>query len=137
MRRRNEARWVYWRKLLEEHRSSGLSIAEFCRQRQLNQASFYDWRKKLASIETEEVSSTVESESVVSVSKSSTAVPVSSPLFVSLPVADSESRSSLTSRASFEVELPNGIRVRVPSQFDVSELTSLLQTVTRFAIDHA
>ena len=136
MRRRNEARWAYWRQVLDDHWSSGLSIAEFCRQRQLNQASFYDWRKKLASIETEKTSVAVDSGNVVSTSRS-TAGPVSSSLFVSLPVADTESRSSPASRASFELELPNGIRVRVPAPFDVSELTSLLQTVTRFEIDHA
>ena len=136
MAERNEGRWSYWRKVLDDHRSSGMSIAEFCRQRELNQASFYDWRKKLASIETEKVSVTVDSGNVVSASRS-TAAPVPSPLFVSLPVAGSDSRSSLASRASFEVELPNGIRVRVPSPFDASELTSLLQAVTRVAIDHA
>lgn len=135
MRRRNAARWAYWRQVLADHRSSGLSIAEFCRQRQLNQASFYDWRKKLASIDTDEVSAAVD-RNVDSASRS-IAAPVSSPLFVSLPIADSESRPSPASRSSFEVELPNGINIRVPSQFNASELTTLLQAITGIAIDHA
>jgi hypothetical protein len=36
-----------WRKLIEEQRGSGLSIAEFCRRQDVCQASFFGWRKKL------------------------------------------------------------------------------------------
>lgn len=36
-----------WRKLIGAQRGSGLSIAEFCRRKDVSQASFYQWRKKL------------------------------------------------------------------------------------------
>lgn len=36
-----------WREVIRRQQSSGLSIAEFCRQEGLAQASFYKWRKKL------------------------------------------------------------------------------------------
>ena len=36
-----------WRELVAEQATSGLSIAEFCRRREVAQASFYQWRKKL------------------------------------------------------------------------------------------
>jgi len=37
-----------WRDVIRRQRDSGLSIAQFCRQEGLAQASFDNWRKKLA-----------------------------------------------------------------------------------------
>jgi len=37
-----------WRDVIRRQKISGLSIAHFCRQEGLAQASFYNWRKKLA-----------------------------------------------------------------------------------------
>ena len=37
-----------WRQRLADFRRSKLSVAEFCRSEQLSQASFYQWRRKLA-----------------------------------------------------------------------------------------
>ena len=36
-----------WRELIEEHASSGLSIAAFCRERGLPSSNFYQWRRRL------------------------------------------------------------------------------------------
>ena len=36
-----------WRRRIAKQASSGLSVAEFCRQQEVSQASFYQWRKKL------------------------------------------------------------------------------------------
>lgn len=36
-----------WQRLIDEQTGSGLSIAEFCRQKGVAEASFYQWRKKL------------------------------------------------------------------------------------------
>lgn len=114
-RGRNEERWEYWRRVLEEHRSSGESIAAFCRARKLSQASFYGWRHKIASSPTDDGSSSS-----------------SRPLFVSVPLPDSVPPSG-----QFEVQLPNGIRVSVPPQFDMAVLASLLQTATGIENEHA
>ena len=37
-----------WRGILDEHARSGLSIAQFCRERGVSQPSFYQWRRRLA-----------------------------------------------------------------------------------------
>jgi transposase-like protein len=37
-----------WREVIRRQQSSGLSIAEFCRREGLAQATFYNWRQKLA-----------------------------------------------------------------------------------------
>jgi len=38
-----------WQKIFTEHASSGMHIADFCKQQELNTSSFYAWRKRLAS----------------------------------------------------------------------------------------
>jgi len=35
----------HWRRVIEQQRGSGLSIAAFCRRAKLPQASFYPWRR--------------------------------------------------------------------------------------------
>jgi len=45
---RDESKEVFWRKTLEQHRQSGLSIHEFCRREKLREPSFYSWRRELA-----------------------------------------------------------------------------------------
>ena len=112
---RNEERWQYWRRVLEEHGTSGLSIAAFCRERKMSQASFYGWRHKIESSPTE--------------SRSGSS---SRPLFVSVPLPDSGPPGG-----HFEVQLPNGIRVSVPPQFDGAVLASLLQAATGIENEHA
>jgi hypothetical protein len=42
---------VKWRKLIQRWRRSPLSVAEFCRRKEITQASFYQWRKRLESEE--------------------------------------------------------------------------------------
>lgn len=37
-----------WRERIDEWRRSKLSVAEYCRQKQLSQPSFFAWRKRLA-----------------------------------------------------------------------------------------
>ncbi|MEQ8784650.1 MAG: transposase [Pirellulaceae bacterium] len=36
-----------WRELLRRQAESGWSVAEFCRRRDVSEASFYQWRKRL------------------------------------------------------------------------------------------
>lgn len=44
-----EDRQRYWRGMIERWRSSGLSVRQFCREQGFSQASFYAWRRRLAS----------------------------------------------------------------------------------------
>ena len=39
----------YWEMVVETWRGSGLSVREFCEREGLSKASFYGWRRKLAS----------------------------------------------------------------------------------------
>ena len=38
----------WWRDAIRRQKDSGFSIAQFCRTEEIAQASFYNWRKKLA-----------------------------------------------------------------------------------------
>jgi transposase-like protein len=44
---RDPAKEQYWRELVAQWRASGLSVREFCSQRQVTEASFYFWRREL------------------------------------------------------------------------------------------
>ena len=93
-----------------QQETSGQSVAEFCRRRELNPSSFYAWRRKLSA--------------ALSAHRSSRPATTTDPVFVSLPIADS------VAREGFEVKLPNGFLVTVPPQFEASVLARLLQAVT-------
>ena len=45
---RSLERETYWRGQIEAQQASGLSVRQFCRQRQLGEPSFYHWRRTLA-----------------------------------------------------------------------------------------
>lgn len=36
-----------WRTLIDQHSQSGLSLAEFCRKKELSPSNFHRWRRKL------------------------------------------------------------------------------------------
>jgi len=38
----------HWRQMIEQQKSSGLSIARFCRQRQIAESSLFTWKRRLA-----------------------------------------------------------------------------------------
>ena len=46
MTNRNKSQESYWRGLLQQRSSSGLSIAAFCQQKSITQTSFYAWQRK-------------------------------------------------------------------------------------------
>ena len=48
VRGRNTEQEPYWRGVLGDQLSSGLSITAFCREREVSAASFFSWRRKLA-----------------------------------------------------------------------------------------
>ncbi len=43
----NQVLWDQWRQRIDRQRTSGLSIAEFCRKERLSPHGFYVWRRKV------------------------------------------------------------------------------------------
>ena len=48
MRKAQEERHRYWRKLIAQQEQSGQSVRAFCQQQGTSEPSFYQWRKRLA-----------------------------------------------------------------------------------------
>jgi transposase-like protein len=48
VRQRDEAKERFWRRIVVEHRRSGLTIREFCARRSVSEPLFYAWRRELA-----------------------------------------------------------------------------------------
>lgn len=118
--RRRSERERYWRGVLREHRTSGLSVSAFCRQHGLAACSFYSWRRRLENQQQEKAAARNNEaviEDTTSTSTASKFVPVELPT----PVA--------TTRAGCEVVLPNGCRVVVPTQCDSGWLCEILEAL--------
>jgi hypothetical protein len=47
MSEKQQQRVAHWRQQIAEHEKSNQSVREFCRQRGLNEHSFYMWRQRL------------------------------------------------------------------------------------------
>lgn len=100
--RPSEERRRYWRDVVARQRRSGLTVAAFCRQQEVSQAAFYGWRRRLSGER----------------SGRSTAVS-----FVPLPLE----QAGPPRAAEFSLQLPNGVQVTVPRNFDDAALERLLQ----------
>ena len=92
-----------WRSILQEQKASGLSAAEFCRQRGLNVARFYWWKSNLSKRGAQAAKG-----------RGGKLVPVH------VKAAPADSR--------FEIVL-GGATIRLPQTFDPQALKSLLSVV--------
>jgi transposase-like protein len=50
---RDKGRQATWRRVIQEHAGSGLSIRQFCRDNDLTESGFYFWRRELQRRETQ------------------------------------------------------------------------------------
>lgn len=96
-----------WGKRLDRFDRADVTVAQFCLQEGISQASFYQWRRKLRG--------------QLSAPKSSQAPPTPRFLPVSLPTPPSPPPETLKSLMT--VELPGGIRVRfeIPADHQASD----------------
>lgn len=97
-----------WSALLAEQATSGLSVMEFCRQKNVTRESFYHWRKKLKSGESSPCESEFREPPVAEFSATLTQPPEEvqqQDPFVPLKIV----RPSI-----LEVEMPCGATLRLP-----------------------
>jgi transposase-like protein len=98
-----------WQGLVLDQGTSGQSIAEFCRARELSKTLFYRWRRKLQEVAT--------------------------PGFVEVQVAKRRLRNGRAkpvvpaTGSTIEVRLRNGRSVMVAPKFDASHLRAVLAVV--------
>ena len=105
-RRGSKDREQHWRGVIQDQKTSGLSISAFCRERKVPAASFYNWRRKLADRQLR-----------VAVEPGKTAAQ-----FVSLDLPP----PNAVTRTGCEVVLANGCRIIVPPQCDADWLLQIL-----------
>ena len=99
-----------WRALIAEQQASGQSVAAFCRERDLRDGPFYEWKKRLRPPK-------AEAEPFVAVQL---VTAETSPVSITLPLAQS---------APLELRLSRGRSLLVGPDFDAAHLRRLLQVL--------
>ena len=101
-----------WTRIINEQRASGLSIAEFCRRREVSPPSFYDWRRRLSA--------------AGHAGQPKREVPAFVEVMVGPCGASPAQAGDATADASLELILRDGLRVRVRHGFDRELLRELV-----------
>jgi hypothetical protein len=114
--RRDPAKERRWRRMVRRWEKSGLSVREFCDWQALSEASFYAWRRELAVRDREAPSGR---ESPLN------GLASNGPQFLPVQVV---AEAALDSGAGgcLEVQLPTGVRLRVPQGFDRQTVRDVL-----------
>jgi transposase-like protein len=102
MAKRDPAREQRWRELIEAQSTSGMTARAYCRERGLNEHTFYTWRRNLRA----------------------TAGDSARPVFAEVGVQDASS-------VAMTLELPGGIMARLPVDASVETLTNVLVAARR------
>lgn len=105
---RDSKKEAYWRRQFVEHRSSGKSVAEFCRRRRIPPHQFHWWKRRLSLRDDQDERGQAENAPEF--------VPVRLPVFS-------------FSAGLIEVVHPSGCVVRIPPGFDTDSLRRVLDTL--------
>lgn len=111
---RDLQREIRWRELVARHEASGLSVRAFCRQEQLNESSFYAWRRTLAERDCET--------SLADVAN----LAASTPDFVPAVVTSDAAAQQPTGDPSIAIELSGGCTLRLSGNTAASQLADLV-----------
>ena len=107
---RDRKRESRWRRIIGEHRRSGLSVREFCRRGKLTETAFYYWRRELQRRAEEHQRMSGPGGSQM-------------PAFVSVQVQEPGAASA---GGRVEIDLPGKRRVRVIPPIDRQALADVL-----------
>jgi hypothetical protein len=103
MNQRREQAWAKWRDLVAEQEQSGLSVAAFCRDRELAQSQLTYWKRRVREA-------------------------VKAP-FVEVQLAEPRVQARALGSTVIEVRLKNGRSLMVAARFDARHLRALLAVV--------
>jgi Transposase len=116
---RGREREQYWRKVIRDQAASGLSIAAFCREQDVPEASFFAWRRKLS--RRTEIALPRASKDLASANE----VEKPAARFVSFDLPSPRPAG----RTGLEIILPDGCRVLVGELCDADWLREVLAAV--------
>ena len=130
MRQSNVEKEDFWGFVLSEHAQSGLSISEFCRREGVSQASFYQWRKRLA-VSTAMTTSTQTSE-----------IPTAITSFIPVEVVAPASRHSAdehpinqSNNVALTIRTPQGYAIDVWASTPIDVLQSSLRALQQLSAE--
>ncbi len=103
MNQRREQAWAKWRDLVAEQEQSGLSVAAFCRDRELAQSQLTYWKRRV---------------------REAAKAP-----FVEVQLAEPRVQAWALGSTAIEVRLKNGRSLMVAASFDARHLRALLAVV--------
>jgi transposase-like protein len=103
MNQRREQAWAKWRDLVAEQEQSGLSVAAFCRDRELAQSQLTYWKRRV---------------------REAAKTP-----FVEVQLAEPRVQARALGSTTIEVRLNNGRSLMVAARFDARHLQALLAVV--------
>jgi hypothetical protein len=132
----NQVRWDQWRQVIARQRTSGLSVAEFCRRENVSRQGFHVWNRKLrqrtsarhgSAGAVAKQRSRKRRLSVAPRQRSRRALPgpaaaTAAPGFLQLPVTATRPSPWI------ELALPDGTVVRLPSQ-NLAALVTVLRAL--------
>jgi transposase-like protein len=110
-------REAFWRSVLDEYSSSGLTIRAFCRSKGISEPSFFAWRKKI------QKRNGVPSRNVSA--NPGKLIPVDVVDSVRVGLTPDE----MTPSPWLEIATPNGFTIRVPRNVDTQQLGGLLEVI--------
>jgi transposase-like protein len=103
MNQRREQAWAKWRDLVAEQEQSGLSVAAFCRDRELAQSQLTYWKRRVRE--------------------------AAKAAFVEVQLAEPRVQARALGSTTIEVRLKNGRSLMVAARFDARHLRALLAVV--------
>jgi hypothetical protein len=116
--RRDRDKERTWRRRLRDWRRSGLSVREFCEWHALSEPSFYSWRRELEQRDRETTAGRARPKN-----GSEECTPAAR--FLPVQVVSDAVLDSGAGRC-LDVQLPSGVRLRVPCGFDRQTLADVL-----------
>lgn len=117
-RARDLAKEAAWRRRLARHADSGQAVRAWCRRHGVKEATFHWWRRELARRDAEQLPSV----------RRDAEAPATS--FVAVHLTD---EPALAGDGQIEIELTDGLRVRVTGTVNREMLTQVLDVLERRA----
>ena len=113
--RRNLELQQRWQQHLDRQQASGLPARQYCLKHQISQAGFYYWKRVLRQRQQEQLSSLTPG------------ADQQTPACVPVTLADLHASPQHTPADRLEIELPGGVRLKVPGGFDEGTLRLVLE----------
>ena len=116
-------RELMWREVMTRWEQTGLSQQEFCEKEKIKLTTFGYWRRELKRRDSQKESAKPIGALSSEIKDSPPARNIESPLFVPIQL------SSAQTAPLYEIVLPDGLVIRLPSVYDLEPVVHLVRTL--------